>query len=433
MYCILYRNLYIAFVLLGIVTPNMAMADMPGTRAHCTVILEDNELYQNNLSGIRIRGSMPVSIKTCKIYSNGRAGIITDRQAQVVVSGCDVFQNGRAGINIEEARYIAIENNRIYENDLGGIRVWRSGEKEGGALEVKIADNSIYGNVKAGIRSMPPPKMNIDLAVVGNDIYKNGQAGVRVENNTMLTAWGNRIYENGRAGIISSESVAPPMLDIYQNRLSFNGTSGIHVVNGITGRVGIRNNWVFNNHLSGIVCGIWSKPNIKLLNIVIINNTVVSNGSSGPQQSNMVVSNGNTDQGSGIRNDSKGKAVIMNNIVAYNYVSGIVTRRCREFSYNLLFANGDVGNCCDDPHSAPYWVERFQFAGCPERGKGDLIADPLFVDPDNYNFCIQDESPAIDAGKDRHIYNDTSFPPSRGTKRNDIGATGGPYAARAPR
>lgn len=424
----MYSYLWTGLILISIVTPCMAMEDMPGKRVDYTVILEDNELYQNNLSGIRIRGSMPVSIKTCKIYSNGRTGIITDRQAQVMVSGCDVFQNGRAGINIEEAVYITIENNRIYKNALGGVRVCRSGGKEGGPLEVKIANNRIYGNVEAGIRSMPQPKRNIDLAVVGNDIYQNGKSGVRVESNTILTAWGNRIYENGRAGIISSESVSTPILDIYQNSLSFNGTAGIHVVNGITGRVGIRNNWVFNNYISGIVCGIWSKPNIKLLNVEIINNTVVSNGSSGRQKNNMVVSNGNTDQGSGIRNDSKGKAIIMNNIVAYNYVSGIVTRRCHEFSHNLLFANGDVSNCCEDPNSAPYWVERIQFAGCPERGKGDLIADPLFVDPDNYNFYLQDESPAIDSGKDKHIYNDTSFPPSKGTNRNDVGATGGPYA-----
>ena len=425
------RYLWTAFILVYTVSHGMAMEDMPGKRKHYSVIFEDNELYHNNLAGIRIRGSIPLTIKTCKIYSNGRAGIITNKQAQVMVTGCDLFQNGRAGINIEEASNITIENNRIYKNALGGVRVLRSGEKDEDTLEVRIANNRIYGNVEAGIRSMPQPKRNVALAVVGNDIYQNGQAGVRVENNTILTARGNRIYENGTAGIISSESVVPPMLDIYQNRLSFNGTAGIHVINGITGRVGIRNNWVFNNNLSGIVCGLWSNPKIRLLNVEIINNTVVSNGSTGSQLNNMVVIIGNTDQGAGIRNDSKGKAIIMNNIVAYNYVSGIVTRRCHGFSHNLLFANGDIGNCCDDSDSAPYWVERFQLSGCTERGDGDLICDPLFVDPDNYNFYLQDDSPAIDAGND--IYNDTSFPPSKGTNRNDMGASGGPYAARAPR
>jgi hypothetical protein len=159
------------------------------------------------------------------------------------------------------------------------------------------------------------------------------------------------------------------------------------------------------------VCGLWSTPNIGPTNVKIINNTIVSNGSSG--------------QGAGIRNDSSGNVIMMNNIIAYNYVSGIITRRCGNFSHNLLFANGEIGNCCDDPRSAPYWVDSLQLGGCQRRGKGDLVCDPLFVDPDNYDFSLRDGSPAIDAGRK---YEDISLPPSKGTNRNDMGATGGPYA-----
>jgi hypothetical protein len=122
--------------------------------------------------------------------------------------------------------------------------------------------------------------------------------------------------------------------------------------------------------------------------------------------------------------------MIMNNIIAYNYTTGIMTRGCRGYSYNLLYANGDVGTCRDNRDPAPFWAEKEQFGGCSGRGKGDLICDALFADPDKYDFSLQDESPAIDAGKDRAVYDDTSFPPSKGTKRNDMGATGGPYAVR---
>jgi hypothetical protein len=271
-------------------------------------------------------------------------------------------------------------------------------------------------NDEAGIRSMPQLDSKVDLTITGNDIRQNMKAGIRVENNTRLAAKGNQICENGTVGIISHESFVPPQLDIYQNTVSFNRGPGIHVLNGVTGPVGIRNNWVFNNLRSGIACGLWGNPTVETLNIAIINNTVVANGSS--------------DQGAGIRNDSRGKAVIVNNIVAYNCVSGIRTRGCKEEAHNLLFANGDIANCCDDPRSAPYWVERVQIGGCPERGFGDLIADPLFVDPDNYDFYLKDGSPAIDAGEELGAYNDILIPPSKGTSRNDMGATGGPYAAR---
>ncbi|MDY6989850.1 MAG: right-handed parallel beta-helix repeat-containing protein [Thermodesulfobacteriota bacterium] len=405
-------------ILIVLATNCVATEDLSGKRGQGVVIFEDNALYQNNLAGIRVRGNMPVTIKTCKIYSNGRAGIAVDRKADIRVTDCDVYENGRAGVNIDEGGHTTIQNSKIFNNRMAGIRIWRSGDKDGDPLEavkVKIANNRIYLNKQAGVRSMPQLESKVDLVVSGNDICQNGKAGLRVENNTGLTAKGNQIRDNGTVGIVSHESVVTPVLDIYQNTLSFNRGPGIHVINGVAGNIGIRNNWVYHNLRSGIVCGLWGDPDVHRLNVEIINNTVVANGSS--------------DQGAGIRNDSKGRALILNNIVAYNYVSGIRSRKCKDDSYNLLFANGDVANCCDDPHSAPYWVERVQIGGCPERGVGGLITDPLFVDPDNYNFCLKGESPAIDAGKGVDAYNDASFPPSKGTSRNDMGATGGPYAA----
>jgi len=420
-----YRScLFIGFILVGIVfiaslvppglaqTGSMTMEDVPGNRGTGSIIIEDNEIYQNNIVGIRIRGSMPVSIKKCQIYSNGETGIRFDTQAQALLSDSSIFQNGRTGINILDSDRITIENNRIYKNPLSGVRILGSIENEKHTLLVRIAGNRIYLNQRAGIRAMPRPVGKIDLAVVGNSIYQNETAGVRVENNTRLTAEGNQIHDNWGAGIIAHESVIPPELDIYRNRISFNNGEGIQIVNGITGRIGISNNWIYGNYLSGIGAGLFHSPISKLDNIKIMNNTIVSNGSSY--------------EGSGIRSDSKGKVIIMNNIVAYNYQTGIRTEDCGGNSYNLLYANGETGNCCADPGSAPFRIEWEQYAGCPGREKGDLIGDPLFVDPGNYNFYLQDKSPAIGAGKD--VYQDSNT----SSFRNDMGATGGPYADKIP-
>jgi hypothetical protein len=416
--------LFIGFILVGIVfiaslvspgraqTGSMTMEDVPGKRGPGSIIIEDNEIYQNNLVGIRIRGSLPVTIKKCQIYSNGETGIRFDTQAQAVLSDSSIFQNGRTGINILEADRITIENNRIYKHPLAGVRILGSIENEKHTVLVRIAGNRIYLNQRAGIRAMPRPVGKIDLAVVGNSIYQNETAGVRVENNTRLTAEGNQIHDNGGAGIIAHESVIPPELDIYRNRISFNNGEGIQIVNGITGRIGISNNWIYSNYLSGIGIGLFHSPISKLDNIKIMHNTIVSNGSGY--------------EGSGIRSDSKGKVIIMNNIVAYNYQTGIRNEDCGGYSYNLLYANGETGNCCADPGSAPFRIEWEQYAGCPGRAKGDLIGDPLFVDPDNYNFYLQDKSPAIGAGKD--VYQDSNT----SSDRNDMGATGGPYADKIP-
>ncbi len=64
-------------------------------------------------------------------------------------------------------------------------------------------------------------------------------------------------------------------------------------------------------------------------------------------------------------------------------------------------------------------------------GAGNLNLDPMFADS---NFYLATGSPCIDAGDSSYIYNDPPNPadttmalyPSKGTRRNDMGAYGGP-------
>ncbi|RUM93232.1 MAG: hypothetical protein DSZ23_00185, partial [Thermodesulfatator sp.] len=76
------------------------------------------------------------------------------------------------------------------------------------------------------------------------------------------------------------------------------------------------------------------------------------------------------------------------------------------------------------------WCVRFQFGGYEDetsyKKKGNIIADPLFVDERNHDFHLRPGSPAIDAGDKGTEFNDKNFPPSLGSKINDIGAFGGP-------
>jgi hypothetical protein len=406
--CRFYRSIgFIIVVLLSTVVLYSGMEDTSAYAGPPSVVIEDNEIDQNSLVGIRIRGSTPVAINRCKIHSNGMGGIAPQREAQVTVTGCDITRNGDGGINIGEAAPTSAED-QIAQSEEGGR-----------ATRVQVIRNRIHNNDEGGIRSMPRPESGVDLSVVGNEIYKNKKGGVRIENDTKLTAKGNNIYQNGTLGIVALESVIPPEMDIYQNNVSFNGGAGIHIITGITGDIGIRNNWVYNNHRSGIACGLVGDPTSRELKVDIINNTIVSNGSDG--------------QGAGIRNDSDGDVVILNNVVAFNNVSGIMTKVCGGYAHNLLFANGYVGTVgvarvADEIETQVNLSETLQYAGCMKKGKKDLIEDPLFVDPDNYNFDLRAESPGIDAGQDAAAYDDITFPPSKGTKRNDMGATGGPYA-----
>ncbi|MFC1890153.1 nitrous oxide reductase family maturation protein NosD [Thermodesulfobacteriota bacterium] len=59
-------------------------------------------------------------------------------------------------------------------------------------------------------------------------------------------------------------------------------------------------------------------------------------------------------------------------------------------------------------------------------GKGNIDEDPLFAGEGDFH--LSPDSPCVDAGRPRPIFNDTCFPPSMGTARNDMGAYGGPGA-----
>jgi len=52
--------------------------------------------------------------------------------------------------------------------------------------------------------------------------------------------------------------------------------------------------------------------------------------------------------------------------------------------------------------------------------------DPLFVDPANGLFLLEEGSPCIDSGDPNTVFNDGQRPPAKGTERNDMGAYGGP-------
>ena len=59
--------------------------------------------------------------------------------------------------------------------------------------------------------------------------------------------------------------------------------------------------------------------------------------------------------------------------------------------------------------------------------RGNIAGDPLFMDPENGDFRLKTGSPCIDAGNSDPIYNDPDG------SRNDMGAYGGPWAAKPGR
>ncbi len=343
-------------------------------------VFEDNEIFQNNLVGIRVAGDLPVHMNGNNIYSNGRAGIILGWGARARITRTNVHGNHDSGLRIGGSGCVEVVDCRVFANQKSGLLIEPQGRPPHGNTRLTILNSRVYANQKAGIRSRIGPGFKALLSVAGCSIYRNLDAGIRIRNLTHLTVDRCWIRRNGMAGIISFASPDDPILDIIDNKICFNSGPGILVVQGRSGHSGIRGNWIYNNLRSGIVCGLWKGHGYKVGRLPIIGNVVVSNGADG--------------KGAGIRWTGKGKVSIQGNVIAYNVSAGIRSKGCKGYAANLLFANGKAARCCEDPYTAPFMVESIQYGGCAGRGKGDIITDPQFMDPDAYDFRLKKGSPA---------------------------------------
>jgi hypothetical protein len=142
--------------------------------------------------------------------------------------------------------------------------------------------------------------------------------------------------------------------------------------------------------------GLWILDNLGTTPKIIENNTIINNS--------CAASNGT----GGILVWGANYVTIKNNIVRDNTpaIQFKILSASPSITYNIT--SGTVG------------------------GTGNIFTDPL-LDPQCTTPLLS--SPAIDAGDSSAIYNDISASPgtaqfpSQGTERNDIGVTGGPYAA----
>ncbi len=265
-----------------------------------------------------------------------------------------------------------------------------------------ISRNIIRDNEPAGVYC------NASAATISeNRIEKNQQAGIYLLDGSRVKISFNEIRNNGYSGIGSAEEQSDTSaknnlknseFEIVNNRIHGNKRSGINAEKA-TGL--IRNNLIYNNTWSGIRC----IP----MPVSVINNTVTGNGRSGI-----------------LVEDPQAVATIRNNIFVHNGFAGI-QGGAKGYDHNLLFANSDTGDC----NPGYLWCVKAQFGGYGDeksyKKQRNIIADPLFVDAENGDFHLRGSSPAIDGGVKKTEFDDVSFPPSLGTRINDIGAYGGPH------
>lgn len=183
----------------------------------------------------------------------------------------------------------------------------------------------------------------------------------------------------------------------------------------------------------------------RFFNNIVMNNSsnygggVVLNYTGGQLKNNIICSNyGSFQYGAGtgiwINGVNSRQILIINNTVASNRstggICGIYGSGSVLIKNNLVWGNTSPSNVqISGALNVTYSMVQ---GGYP--GTGNLNQDPLFADS---NYILQNASPCIDKGDSGTVYNDIPDPvnplnakyPSKGTLRNDIGAYGGPLAA----
>ncbi|MCK4500188.1 right-handed parallel beta-helix repeat-containing protein, partial [Candidatus Babeliales bacterium] len=306
----------------------------------------NNTIYSNDI-GIYINGKYN-TIMFNSISNNSLYGIKLEANSiSNCLSGNTICSNGLVNIYITNSDNNSINNNNISMAAYQGIFI-RNGNNN------IIASNNIYNNSN-GIYIL----YGDNNSVITNNIYNNSN-GIRIEEGISNIIFLNSIYNNNQGVLFVANAVNNY---ITRNNVENNQIYGIGIASGSD------NNYIVSNIIQGdgsdqdkginIINGAYNKIYRNLIrnnlnygiylegtatNIEIINNTIFksinqdgifwTNESSGEMFNNIILSNGYTGGGYGIKCTTTGQVY-----AAYNDLYG---NQAGVTNGNISWGNGNV-------------------------------------------------------------------------------------------
>lgn len=147
-----------------------------GVREKARPIIENNLCYRNGTGVGAINFDsfeQPLIIRGNTFFNNRRAGIALQgigslkTQVKAVIENNTIYGNLTAGIRCIKTDHVVIRYNTIYDNRKSGISLWN-------VNETFIENNEVYGNLTAGIRLL-----DVEAVVIQrNNIYQNVTDGI---------------------------------------------------------------------------------------------------------------------------------------------------------------------------------------------------------------------------------------------------------------
>ncbi len=114
------------------------------------LIIRGNEIYENLMGGIGIRGiggahiTNRVIIENNRIYSNMEAGVRCTKIETATIRHNSIYSNRKSGVSLWNVQNGIIEDNKIFMNYTTGVRLLA-------VPVVSLKKNKIYENVTAGV------------------------------------------------------------------------------------------------------------------------------------------------------------------------------------------------------------------------------------------------------------------------------------------
>jgi F-box protein 11 len=167
---------------------------------------------------VAIHGGADPRLRHNRIHDGKRAGIMIYENGQGTLEDNEIFNNTLSGVMIRTGGNPTLRHNRIYDGKQGGVMIYESGQ---GTLE----DNEIFNNTLSGVEI----KGGSNPTLRRNRIHDGKQSGVYIHHNGRGLLEDNEIFGNAYSGV-HVISGGNPIL--RRNQITNNARHAIHVFEG---------------------------------------------------------------------------------------------------------------------------------------------------------------------------------------------------------
>ena len=182
-----------------------------------------------------------VIVQNCDILDAAGGILVNTKNSKVVVSQCKIRNSSLSALEARNGGSLYANHNDIHSAQWAGICI---GPQAG---ECVVENNKVYGNAYNGIQIICN---SCSITLSDNCVYRNGQHGVFLGNESQGTLYQNTIFENWSWGTyITDKSRAT----LDNNEIHNNKCGGVRLENNFSAKVEIVNN-VIRDHTGPDIC-----------------------------------------------------------------------------------------------------------------------------------------------------------------------------------